>query len=148
LVALGIYIIVAGSRHLLQQLDHGRHISRWWAIPTGVIGGTISGLFGTGGPPYVVYISHRLKDKDRIRATLSVIFTLEGSARLVAGLLAGLLADARIWWSLAAGLPVLILGLYLGGRIHGHLSNQDMLKLIGVLLIGAGLAVLGKAAMG
>ncbi len=146
LALLGLYIIAAGLRNLLMHLDHGRHISRWWALPTGLLGGTVSGLFGTGGPPYVVYISHQLKDKLRIRATLSAIFTLEGTTRLIAGLIAGLLADPLLWWSLAAGLPILWLGLRMGEKVHLRLSNEAMLRLIGVLLMGAGIAVLIKAA--
>ncbi|MBI5329968.1 MAG: sulfite exporter TauE/SafE family protein [Betaproteobacteria bacterium] len=146
LTLLGGYIILAGLRSLLMHLDHGRHLSHWWAVPTGLVGGTISGLFGTGGPPYVIYITHRLRDKARIRATVSAIFTLEGLTRLVAGLLAGLLSDPLLWWSLAAGLPILYLGLRLGERVHLHLSNEAMERLIGALLVGAGGAVLMKAA--
>lgn len=147
LTALGIYIILAGLRNLLLHLDHGRHISRWWALPTGLTGGTVSGLYGTGGPTYVVYLTHRLRDKARIRASVSAIFGIEGMTRLVAGLLAGLLLDPMIWWSFAAALPIFFAGLRLGERVHVRLSNEVMMRLIGALLVGAGVAVLIKAAV-
>lgn len=146
LAALGVYIILAGLRNLFIHLDHGRPISSWWALPTGLVGGVISGLYGVGGPNYVIYATHRLQDKARIRATLSVLFALEGSSRTVMALLAGLLADGRIGWGLLGGLPLLWLGLHLGERVHLRLSNETLLRLIGALLVGAGLAVLVKAA--
>jgi len=148
LAMLGVYIVLAGLRNLFMDMENQPHISRGWSIPTGLIGGAISGLFGTGGPPYVIYITRRLRDKARIRATLSAIFMLDGGARFLVGLFAGLLAHATLWWSLLAGLPILVLGMYLGGHVHLRLANQTLLRLIGVLLVGAGCAVLLKAARG
>lgn len=148
LTTLGGYILLAGVRNLFMSMENPRPVSRGWAIPAGLIGGAISGLFGTGGPPYVIYISRRLRDKRHIRATLSAIFMLDGGARFLVGLFAGLLAHASLWWSLLAGLPILILGMHLGGHVHLRLANHTLLRLIGVLLIGAGCAVLLKAARG
>ena len=47
--------------------------------------------------------------------------------------------------ALLAALPVMALGLYLGHRAHIGISSLQMVKLIGVLLIGSGVSLVWKA---
>lgn len=144
LIGLGIFVLIFGVRSLLNI--HGETtISRWWAIPTGLTGGTVGALFGTGGPPYIIYLSHRLKDKAELRATFSGLFTFEGGLRLVAFFATGLLLQNGMLTALLAALPVMALGLYLGHRAHIGISSLQMVKLIGVLLIGSGVSLLWTA---
>ncbi|MHB9100817.1 MAG: sulfite exporter TauE/SafE family protein [Sulfuricella sp.] len=144
LIGLGIFVLIFGIRALLNI--HGETtISRWWAIPAGLTGGTVGALFGTGGPPYIIYLSHRLKDKAKLRATFSGLFTLEGGLRIVTFLAAGLLLQDGIFTALLAALPVMALGLYLGHRVHLGISSRQMLRLVGLLLVGSGLSLLWKA---
>ncbi|MDP3482428.1 MAG: sulfite exporter TauE/SafE family protein [Sulfuricella sp.] len=146
LVGLGIFVLIFGVRNLLNI--HGeKPISRLWAIPAGLTGGTVGALFGTGGPPYIIYLSHRLKDKAELRATFSGLFIFDGGLRLVSFLATGLLLQDGMFTALLAALPVMALGLYLGHRAHIGISSRQMLKLIGVLLIGSGASLLWKAWM-
>lgn len=144
LVSLGIFVLIFGLRTLLNI--HGeKPISRWWAIPTGLTGGTVGALFGTGGPPYIIYLSHRLKDKAELRATFSGLFTFEGGLRLISFLATGLLLQQGMLTALLAALPVMALGLYLGHRVHLGISNPQMLRLVGLLLVGSSLSLIWKA---
>lgn len=146
LVGLGIFVLIFGGRNLLNI--HGeKPISRLWAIPAGLTGGIVGALFGTGGPPYIIYLSHRLKDKTELRATFSGLFIFDGGLRLVSFLATGLLLQNGMFTALLAALPVIALGLYLGHRAHLGISSQQMLKLIGMLLIGSGASLLWKAWM-
>lgn len=144
LIGLGIFVLIFGARNLLNI--HGEKlISRLWAIPAGLTGGTVGALFGTGGPPYIIYLSHRLKDKAKLRATFSGLFTLEGGLRVVTFLATGLLLQDGMLTALLAALPIMALGLYLGHRVHLGISSRQMLKLIGALLIGSGVSLIWKA---
>ena len=144
LIGLGIFVLTFGVRSLLNI--HGETtISRLWAIPAGLTGGTVGALFGTGGPPYIIYLSHRLKDKAELRATFSGLFTFEGGLRVVTFFATGLLLQDGMLTALVAALPVMALGLYLGHRAHFGISSLQMLKLIGVLLIGSGISLIWKA---
>ncbi len=144
LIGLGIFVLIFGVRNLLNI--HGETtISRLWAIPTGLTGGTVGALFGTGGPPYIIYLSHRLKDKAELRATFSGLFTFEGGLRIVSFLATGLLLQNGMLTALLAALPVMALGLFLGHRAHLGISSLQMLKLIGMLLIGSGISLIWKA---
>jgi hypothetical protein len=79
---LGSFILVFAVRGLLVKAGPFTPASPRWAYPAALSGGAVSGLFGTGGPPYVIYLSHRIRDKSALRATLSGLFFLEGLIRI------------------------------------------------------------------
>ena len=144
LVALGLFVIFFGLRYLFNV--HGeKPISRWWSLPTGLSGGLIGALFGTGGPPYVVYLSHRLHDKTQLRGTLSGLFMLDGALRVITFLFIGLLLQDEMLSSLLLALPLMALGLYLGNKVHLGISRQQQLAVIGGLLLLSGGSLLWKA---
>jgi uncharacterized membrane protein YfcA len=146
LVGLGSFVIFFGLRYLFNV--HGENpISRWWSLPTGLSGGLIGAMFGTGGPPYVVYLSHRLHDKTQLRGTLSGLFMLEGALRIIVFLLMGLLLQAGMLQALLLTLPLMAVGLYLGNRVHLGITRRQQLALIGLLLLGSGGSVLWKASV-
>ena len=144
LVGLGLFVIFFSLRYLFNV--HGEKlISRWWALPTGLGGGMINALFGTGGPPYVVYLTHRLHDKTEFRSTLSGLFMLDGTLRVVTFLTMGLLLQAEMFSSLLMALPLMGFGLYLGNKVHLGISHRQQLAIIGVLLLISGGSLLWKA---
>ena len=144
LIALGVFILAFAARSLL-NLHGDKPISRFWAVPASLTGGTVGGMFGTGGPPYVIYLQHRLKDKGQLRATLSGVFFLEGLFRIGTFIVAGLLVNTDIWLSFALGLPIALVALYGGSHVHTGLSQTQMVRVIGVLLLLSSLSVFVKA---
>jgi uncharacterized membrane protein YfcA len=144
LIGLGLFVVGFGVRSLL-HLQGTRTIPRGWALPAGLLGGTVGAMFGTGGPPYVIYLSHRIRDTRAIRATFSGLFLLDGGLRLVVFGIAGLLLHEDLLVACIAGVPIVALGLMAGHRIHLGLSQQQMLRLIGVLLIASGGSLIARA---
>ncbi|MDP2783453.1 MAG: sulfite exporter TauE/SafE family protein [Sulfurimicrobium sp.] len=144
LTGLGLFVMAFGVRNIL-DLHNEKPISQWWAIPAGLTGGTVGALFGTGGPPYIVYLSHRLRDKSELRATFTGLFMIDGGSRLVAFLVTGLLLQPGLLLAYLGALPIVALGLKLGHKVHLGLTNQQMLRLIGTLLLGSGVSLLWKA---
>ncbi len=144
LIGLGVFILLFAARSLL-NLHGEKPVSRFWAMPASLAGGTVGGMFGTGGPPYVIYLQHRLKDKGQLRATLSGVFFLEGLFRIGTFVAAGLLVRFEIWQSFAIGLPVALAALYGGSHVHGGLSQAQMTRVIGALLLLSSLSVFVKA---
>ena len=143
LVALGLFVAAFGVRNLL-GLHGERLVSRWWALPAGILGGGIGALFATGGPPMVIYLTHRLHDKSELRATLSGLFLIEGSLRVLGLMLAGLLLQPQMGGYLLAGVPLMLAGLALGNRIHLRLGRRQMAVAVALLLIGSGLSLLWR----
>lgn len=144
LIALAVFVFVFAVRSLL-NLHGDKPISRGWAVPASLTGGTVGGLFGTGGPPYVIYLSHRIRDKGELRATLSALFFTEGLTRIASFLVAGLLVTPKVWVAYLVSLPLVMGALYLGGHVHVSLSRDQMTRLVGVLLLVSSVSLLFKA---
>lgn len=144
LIALAIFVFVFALRNLL-NLHGNRQISRGWAVPAGLAGGTVGALFGTGAPPYIIYLNHRLKDKSDLRATFSALFFTEGVMRIVSFLVAGLLLTPAVWLTYLGALPLMLGALYLGGRVHVGLTAGQMARLVGLLLLVSSVTLLFKA---
>jgi uncharacterized membrane protein YfcA len=144
LMALALFVLIFAIRSLL-NLHGEKPVSRWWALPASLTGGTVGGLFGTGGPPYVIYLSHRMKEKGELRATFSGVFFLEGLFRIASFLTAGLLLKTEVWHSYVMGLPLALLALYGGSHVHTGLSQVQVTRLIGILLLLSSVSLFVKA---
>ena len=144
LIALAGFVFVFAVRSVL-NIRGDKPISRGWAVPAALTGGTVGALFGTGGPPYVIYLTHRIHDKSDLRATFSALFFADGMSRIVSFLVAGLLLSAKVWIAYLAALPLMLGALYLGGRAHVGLSQGQMTRLVGVLLLVSSVSLLFKA---
>jgi uncharacterized protein len=144
LITLGVVILLFGLRSVL-NLHGSRRIRRLWAIPAGLIGGTISGLFGTGGPPYVIYMNHRIDNPAELRATFTGLFLLEGFWRIITFILAGLFHDVALITVTLAALPLVALGLWLGNHAHVGLTTAHMQRLVGALLLLSGVSLVWRA---
>lgn len=143
LVTLGLLVLIFGLRSLF-NIKGMRRVARWWSAPAGFIGGTVSALFGTGGPPYVIYLNHRLHDKAELRASFTGLFLIEGGARVVTFVVAGLLLNVELIMAILAALPLVGLGLYAGNRVHLGVTMEQMQRLIGAILVISGAALLWR----
>ena len=147
LTVLGLLVIVFAVRSLLLKQTGFTATSKHWAYPAALAGGAVSGLFGTGGPPYVIYLSHRIEGKRALRATLSALFFVEGLVRIATFLLAGLLLGTAVWMHALFAAPLIVAALYLGGHVHARLSDRQMLQGVSLLLLGSGVSLLIKAVL-
>lgn len=145
LTLLGVLVIVFGIRMLVAPQGH-RLVSRFWAIPAGLTGGALGGAFGTGAAtPSMIYLTHRLSDKARVRGTFSGFAILDYSFRLIVFAAAGLLLDYELLLMVMVTLPAMALGLYAGNRLHGRISHEQALRVISFLLIASGTSLVWKA---
>ncbi len=137
LTMLGVFLIVTGGVFL--AIPNGKPARRpaWIAPPVGLLGGVLSGMFGTGGPPVIVYYRLGGASKSVFRGSLMAIFALVTLTRLPAYALAGLLTAPRLWSGLAM-LPAALLGAWAGHRIHVRVSERTFQR-----LVAAALAVIG-----
>jgi uncharacterized membrane protein YfcA len=116
-------------------------VSGWWAVPAAFSGGAVGTLFGTGGPFYVTYLKARQLDKSAFRATFASIFLLDGTAR-VTGYMGTAIVDIQMLLLLALALPLMILGMFIGGKIHTGLSPAIFTRGISILLLASGSALI------
>lgn len=145
LIALGAFTIFFGVGNIFGLRPEGR-LSRVWAVPAGLVGGSAGALFGTGGPPYIIYLTRRLMDKGEVRATFSWLFAIDGGFRLGIFLFAGLLFDTKLQMAYLLGLAPMALGLYIGNKVHLDMTSGGMLRVVGTLLVLSGLMLFLKVA--
>jgi uncharacterized membrane protein YfcA len=136
---LGSFVIVYAISQLL-PLPRMRG-SRVAAIACGLLGGLVGTLFGTGGPFYAIYFNLRGLDKSAFRATFATNFLIDGGVRLVGYAAAGLLGWTTLSW-VGMALPLMAAGLYIGSRIHLGLSQQAFVRLVSLILLASGAALL------
>jgi uncharacterized membrane protein YfcA len=137
--SLGVFVLAFA----IYQWLPGRSLrgSRALAGLSGVLGGLVGTLFGTGGPFYVIYLRLRELDMSVFRATFATNFLIDGGIRLVAYVLMGLYGPSTLT-AVALALPVAAVALFVGGRIHTGLSQTTFMRLISGLLLASGVALL------
>ncbi|MFQ6758548.1 MAG: sulfite exporter TauE/SafE family protein [Deltaproteobacteria bacterium] len=145
LLALSIFILLYAVYALLPFPP--LHGERWLAGPAGLLGGMVGALFGTGGPFYVIYLTLRQLDKTEFRTTIATVFVIDGLCRIVGFSLSGFYTLRTL--ALCAGIvPLGALALWLGGKVHLRISHAAFVRLVSMILLGSGIALLLKALKG
>lgn len=140
LFGLGVFVIVMGVQYL-RSSSGGRIVSRIWSVPAGLIGGTASALFGTGGPAYMGYFAHRFESRYELRSTFSGLLALDGSLRVAVFIAGGLFFSSLSLKLVISVLPIMLFGLWLGRCAHAVITNRQMKHMIGVLLLVSGMSL-------
>jgi len=112
------------------------------ALPFGVLGGLLGTLFGTGGPAYVIYFNLRGLSKSEFRASYAVYFMIDGAVRLAVYILALGLISAELAFLLVCSLVPFALGLFAGGKVHSDISPETFKRLISLVLLLSGVALI------
>ena len=143
---LGVLIVLfafhiyrrSGREREPRTREGGRIVGAAIALFVGLLSGVAGGMFGTSGPPLVVYVDHFAKDKSAFRAQLVVLFMLNNAVRIVLyswhSLLTVPIAKFSLWL-----LPAVMLGLFLGSKMHFQVSEKTFSKAIAVMLCVSGL---------
>lgn len=147
LLALGVFVF-AYALYALAARGQMRIVSRGWAYVAGVCGGLTGTLFGAGGPPYAIYLSHRPVSKEGFRATLFACSVVSITLRVISYGIAGLLLSPGVLLAALVAVPAALLGLRLGSRAFDRIDRATLARTIALLLlaIGASLIVRGLRA--
>ncbi len=144
-IALGVFAVTVGVHGMANPVLR-RVISPWWIVPVGLFGGMAATVFGAGGPVYATYLSGRLTDKSAIRATVSTLISVSTITRAVIYAASGLLLHLTIAGGVVLLAPFAWIGLRLGTRIHVGLTQQQMRRAVGLLLVLIGGSLLVRVA--
>ena len=138
--ALGVFVVLFAVYQLLPApaLQGGPLM----ALPFGLLGGLLGTLFGTGGPFYVIYFAMRGLEKNEFRASYAVYFLLDGLVRVTVYIFG--LRLLRIEWLglFALALLPFALGMYSGGKVHKGIRPVVFKRLISVILLVSGTALI------
>jgi len=147
---LGAVVILFGA-HIYLEASRDRDPKTWdsigrtggiiVAIVVGVLSGVAGGMFGTSGPPLVIYVDHFAKDKSAFRAQLLVLFLLNDLFRVPLYVRYSLLTMDIVKFALWL-LPAVCVGLFLGSRMHFQVSEKTFGRAIAAMLCISGVLLL------
>jgi len=121
--------------------------TRWHGVlaaVTGISGGFIGALFGAGvGPIYVIYFNALRLEREVFRVTMTTVALIGGLTRITGYAGMGFYQRSTLVL-LAVGLPMVIIGSWLGDRVVRRLNPQHFGVFIGGLILLSGIALLLK----
>ena len=137
----GIFIVLY-ALYMLKSKGVMPAIARRWLYPLGallsLLAGTIGSLFGgAAGPLYVMYLSALKLERDCFRATITMIMLTMGSARVIGFLAAGMYTQ-KVLTLLALGVPLVLIGGWIGARVVARMDQDVFGRLVGFVLLASG----------
>jgi len=145
MLALGLFVTLYAVYALLSR-PGATLVSRHWAYLAGLVGGVTSTLFGAGGPPYAIYLSHRPLSKEQFRATITLTTLFSIGMRIAAFAIGGLLFKSEIWVTAAVALLGSMTGLSLASWAFKRVTREFLLRMVAILLLANGLSLITRGA--
>ncbi len=115
-------------------------LPKWVMIIFLFLGGIMHKLYVSGGPFVVIYGLRELKDKNKFRATLSLLWIILNSVLFTTHIVQGLFTT-HVWILFGIGAGATILSLVIGSLIAPKLSKKLFLKITCVLLFISGVTL-------
>ena len=144
-LALGIFVLAFALYSLTRRAEARAVLAARWAYVAGFAGGITSTLFGAGGPPYAMYLSHRGLTKEQYRATLGLATLTSISLRTLAFLATGILLEPKVWACAAAIVPAGLLGLWGAGHLFRRISRDALMRAVSLMLLASGASLIVRA---
>lgn len=141
LVMLGWVLVAMGAVFVRLPAGGRIHPPRWLAPPTGMLAGVLTGLFGAGGPPVIVWYHLSAESKSAFRGNLMAVFLMMTCVRVPSYVLGGLVTPVRLA-STASVLPAVLAGAWLGHRLHIRIGEGLFRKLVSALVAVLGVMLL------
>ncbi len=138
LTILGFFLIAVGLVFIRMPTGGTFQPPSFLAPPTGLMSGLLTGLFGTGGPPLIIWYQLSTASKAAFRGNLMTIFLMMTFVRVPSYVVGGLVTAPRLWSSLAV-LPAALAGAWLGNQLHLNISERRFRTLVSILLVILGL---------
>ncbi len=144
-MALGVFVLLFAVYSLASGVDTRRVVSTGWAYVAGFTGGVTSTIFGAGGPPYAIYLSHRGLAKEQYRATMGFATLTSISLRTIAFFATGILLEPKVWIYAAAIVPAGLAGLWAAGHLFRRISREMLMRAVALMLLVSGASLIVRA---
>src|SRR5262249_42473983 len=131
---LGVVIILFSLNLLRKQSNNEKILLAPIGVIAGIVSGILGGMFGTSGPPFVIYLAYQIKSKDILRATLIGLFAIDYSWRLVVFAITGLITKNVLLMTLYLT-PALVLGTVFGKKSFFAINESRYRKNCVILLV-------------
>ena len=140
-VGVGALLIAYGLYNLLRPTFTPFKSNRALDAGVGLFNGLLGGLTGLGGVISTVWCQLGGGPKDAQRAIFQPVLFLTMAMTTATFAASGFLFNMSILTLFAAGLPVLLLGLWVGVFLYGKLDDAAFRKIILLMLLVSGLSL-------
>lgn len=145
--AFGVFIVLY-ALYMLKTKGNMPDIARRWLNPLGAFlsfaAGVVGSLFGgAAGPLYVMYLNALRLPRDGFRATITMIMLTMGTTRIV-GFLATGMYTKKVLTMLAVGIPIVLLGGWVGARVVARFDQAVFGRLVACVLLVSGSILIFK----
>jgi uncharacterized membrane protein YfcA len=144
-LALGVFVLVFAVYSLASGAATRRIVPSGWAYVAGFTGGVTSTIFGAGGPPYAIYLSHRGLAKEQYRATMGFATLTSISLRTIAFFATGILLDPKVWIYAVAIIPAGLAGLWAASHLFRRISREMLMRAVALMLLASGASLIVRA---
>ena len=107
------------------------------------LAGIVHGIFVSGGPLLIGYLTKRIQDKVSFRATISTVWVVLNTIILLDDIRSGLWNPELVKIQ-AASIPFLLAGMAVGSRLYAKMSQRLFMLITYVLLFVSGISLLLK----
>ena len=107
------------------------------------LAGIVHGIFVSGGPLLIGYLTKRIQDKVSFRATISTVWVVLNTIILLDDIRSGLWIPELVKIQ-AASIPFLLAGMAVGSRLYAKMSQRLFMLITYVLLFVSGISLLLK----
>lgn len=132
-IFLGFFILLYVFYAFKVKPDKMPYAKNIIGAPLGFLGGFIGSLYGGGGPPIVAYLQMKHADKRTFRATFQMVAITDSIFRAIIYGSLGLLTF-EIFKMSALFIPALIIGLFLGNRLHFTINPKGFYYMVMIVL--------------
>ena len=141
---LAVFIILFLMREMFfKEVSLVQGHPLWLGSGAGMLGGWLHGIIGTGGPPFVMFLSELKIEKTAFRATMILLLFFCNIVRVGSAWYADMFAAPLIMMSLPA-LPLFGVALVGGQRLHHLISEKTYRICVYSLLVVAAVSLLLK----
>ena len=134
LLGIEMYMREKGTKHMKE--------SRMILGFIGILSGVLCGLFGVGAL-LAAYVGRVTKTSDEFKANISAVFIVENTFRIILYLVLGIITFDAIRQALIL-LPFVLIGLFTGIKSGKALNEKIVKRLVIILLIISGFALIFK----
>lgn len=144
---LGIFVVllaVSGMYRILGKKEKKEKSQK----PAGtyamlVSAGIVHGMFVSGGPLLIGYLTRKIKDKVSFRATISTVWIILNTMILLDDIRNGLWNMSLVKTQLIS-VPFLLAGMFIGSKLYARMSQRLFMIITYILLFISGISLLVK----
>jgi len=145
--AFGLFV-VAYALYMLAAKGKTPAIPRRLLTPVAVVlsfaGGLIGSVFGgAAGPVFVIYLNSLQVEKDRFRATMTMLMLTLGTTRVI-GFVVAAMYTQRVLMLLLVAVPLAYAGGRLGHYLVRRIEQRVFNAFIGIVLLASGVILMLK----